>query len=41
MSKPELDKALQEFAINLAKSQQPLESEFEKVYWDNWWELLE
>lgn len=34
-------KTLEEFASNLIKNQKPLEPEFEKVLFDNFWDLLD
>lgn len=31
---------LMEFNKKLIESQKPLEPEFEKVFWDNYWDLL-
>lgn len=33
-------KSVDEFVKKFIESQQPLEPEFEKVFWDNYWELL-
>lgn len=41
MSEINAFKTLEEFEKKLKESQQPLEPEFGKIYWENRWELYE
>ncbi len=39
-SKSTIDEQLREFNKKFIEAQEPLEPEFEKMFWDNYWDLL-